>query len=53
MKPESESGIPVAGAWRFVFVMDGEIQVTEAGSPIQLHRLLFVTFGPTARPART
>lgn len=29
MKPGSESGAPVAGAWRFVFVMDGEILVTE------------------------
>ena len=29
MKPESESGLPVAGAWRFVFVIDGEVLVTE------------------------
>jgi len=29
MRPGAQSGVPVAGAWRFVFVMDGEIQVTE------------------------
>ena len=29
MRPDSESGVPVAGAWRFVFVMDGEVFVTE------------------------
>ena len=29
MKPGSESGVPAAGAWRFVFVMDGEVLVTE------------------------
>ena len=29
MKPGSSSGLPVAGAWRFIFVMDGSVTVTE------------------------